>query len=172
MTAAPALGVVTGRTWVFPEPNINSDVILPAAWTQVRTEEEQQRLLFRNYRPEWVDEVAQGDIVIGGKNFGTGSGRPGAPFMRRAGVVAIAADTINDLFYRNCVNAAVLPLECPGVSSAVKEGDVVTLDVLRGRLTNTRTGVELPGIPVPEVLLDIIAKGGLIAQLRADGLVK
>jgi 3-isopropylmalate/(R)-2-methylmalate dehydratase small subunit len=172
VSPAPAIGVVTGRTWVFPEANINSDIILPAAWTQVRTEEEQQRLLFKNYRPEWIDQVAEGDIVIGGKNFGTGSGRPGAPLMRRAGVVAVAADSINDLFYRNCVNAAVLPLECPGVSTAVQEGDVVTLDVLYGRLRNTRTGEELPGTPVPEVLLDIIAKGGLIAQLRADGLIR
>lgn len=172
MSAPTHTGVVTGRTWLFPDANINSDIILPAAWAQVRTEEEQMRFLFKNYRPEWIDQVRPGDIVVGGKNFGTGSGRPCAPLMRKAGVVAVVADTINDLFYRNCVNAAILPLECPGVSTTVSEGDIVMADVLEGRFRNTNTGAELPGAPVPPVLLDIIAKGGLIAQLRADGLVR
>jgi 3-isopropylmalate/(R)-2-methylmalate dehydratase small subunit len=165
-------GVASGRSWLFPEANINSDIILPAAWTQLRSEDEQARLLFRNHRPEWIDAVREGDVVVGGKNFGTGSGRPGASLMRKVGVVAVVADSINDLFYRNCVNAAVLPLECPGVTAAVVEGDEVVVDIERGLLRNLRTGVELPGTPVPGVLRDIIAKGGLIQQLRADHLIR
>jgi 3-isopropylmalate/(R)-2-methylmalate dehydratase small subunit len=165
-------GVKRGRSWLFPEANINSDMILPSAWTKLTTEDEQARVLFSNYRPEWIDEVRNGDVVIGGRNFGTGSGRPTAPLMRRVGVVAVAADSINDLFYRNCINGAVIPLECPGVSDAVTEGDEVVIDVLRGLFRNLRTGVELRGTAVPEVLLNIVANGGLIEQLRADGLVR
>lgn len=163
---------VVGRAWRFPEPNINSDLILPAAWTQLRTEEEQARLLFQAYRPEWIDQVAEGDVLVGGKNFGTGSGRPGASLMRRVGVLAVVAESINDLFYRNCINAAILPLECPGVLAAVAEGDLIEVDAAAGHFRNTRTEVVLPGTAVPRVLLNIIDKGGLIAQLRADGLIR
>lgn len=167
----PPRAAVVGRTWRFPEPNINSDLILPSTWTQLRTEEEQAQLLFQAYRPGWIDQVTEGDILVGGKNFGTGSGRPGASLMRRVGVIAVVAESINDLFYRNCINAAILPLECSGVLDAVDEGDLVEVDATAGRFRNTRTEAVLPGTAVPGVLLDIIAKGGLIAQLRADGLI-
>jgi 3-isopropylmalate/(R)-2-methylmalate dehydratase small subunit len=163
-----AVEAVEGRAWVFPDININTDLIMPSDAFRLPPAE-QHTLLFRSYRPGWVDEVQPGDILVAGKNFGTGSGRPGAALMRTLGVVALVADSINDLFYRNCVNAALLPLECPGASAAVREGDTIRVDVRAGTLTNVATGESLEGTPVPELLLEIIAAGGLLARLTAGG---
>jgi 3-isopropylmalate/(R)-2-methylmalate dehydratase small subunit len=162
--------VVEGRAWVFPDSNINTDLIMPSDAFRLPADE-QHTVLFRPYRPGWIDEVGDGDILVAGKNFGTGSGRPGAALMRRVGLAALVADSINDLFYRNCVNAALLPLECPGASAAVTEGDRIRVDVRAGTLENLTTGATLPGTPVPELLLEIIEQGGLLARLTQAGYI-
>jgi 3-isopropylmalate/(R)-2-methylmalate dehydratase small subunit len=165
------VGIVEGRAWVFDDENINTDLILPSKWANLRTEEEQARLLLLNYRPGWVDQVREGDVVVAGKNFGTGSGRPATRLMHLLGVRALVADTINDLFYRNCVNAALPAMDCAGASRAVKEGDRVRVDVLSGTLEVLRTGEVLRGTPMPPQLLEIVSAGGLVAQLSAGGFI-
>ncbi|HEY5333353.1 MAG TPA: hypothetical protein VIJ21_07360 [Solirubrobacterales bacterium] len=160
-----------GRVWLFPDANINSDLLMPSAALRMRTEEEQARLVLRPYRPGWVDEVEEGDVIVGGVNFGTGSGRPWARLLRQLGVRALIAESINDLAYRNCVNAALLPMEVPGISSAVKEGQHVRVDIYEGLATVIETGQELPGTPMPDLLLEIVAAGGLVEKLSAAGYI-
>jgi 3-isopropylmalate/(R)-2-methylmalate dehydratase small subunit len=160
---------VEGRAWVFPERNINSDLIMPHAAFQLRTEAEQVPLLFKDHRPGWVDLVQDNDIIVAGANFGTGSGRPWARLLRQIGIRAVVADSINDLAYRNCVNAALLALEIPDISSIVREGQRLQLDARAGTLTVPETGAVLQGSSMPDLLLDIVAAGGLVQQLTAAG---
>lgn len=159
---------VEGRAWVFTESNINTDVMMPSAAFRLPLDQ-QVSLLFQPYRPGWVSEIQPGDVLIGGKNFGTGSSRPVAQLMKRAGIAALVADSINDLFYRNCVNYALPVMECPGASQTVHEGDLVRVDVRAGQLLNLRTGQVLAGSKMPDMLLEIIAAGGLFSQLRKAG---
>jgi 3-isopropylmalate dehydratase small subunit len=35
--------------------------------------------VFRANRPGWIDEVQEGDIIVGRRDFGTGSSRPQGP---------------------------------------------------------------------------------------------
>ncbi len=159
----------TGRTWVFGE-NINTDLILPASANYL-TPQEQTRYVFSANRPGWVDQVQQGDILIGGRNFGMGSSRPAARSLRLLGLGCLIADSINGLFFRNCVNWGFYALECSGVSAGFQEGDEAQIDFDAFTIANTRSGQTFKATPIPERLLKITRAGGLYEFMAAEGLI-
>lgn len=162
--------IVEGRAWLFAEANLNTDLMMPGAAIRLPIEE-QLRHVFAANRPGWADEVREGDVLVGGRNFGTGSSRPAAALLRRLGIRALVAESINELFYRNCVNYALPALECRGIVAAVAEGDVVRVDVAGGAVANLRTGKTLSAPRMPRMLIDIVTAGGLRARLRAEGYI-
>lgn len=161
--------IVTGKTWLFGD-NINTDLILPGR-AQLFTEEEQKLCVFEANRPGWINEIDHGDIIIGGQNFGMGSSRPAARSLRNIGLACLLADSINGLFFRNCVNWGFLALECPGVSLAFQEGDVAEVSFENFSVTNSRTGEVLSAGAIPDQLLATMQAGGIFPVLEAEGLV-
>ncbi len=161
--------MISGKTWCFGD-NINTDLILPGPYLY-RTQEEQARAVFHANRPDWVDQVAPGDAVIGGFNLGMGSSRPAARSLRLCGVGFLLAETINGLFFRNSVNYGLLACECPGVAAAFAEGDVAELSIADWRVRNARTGAMLAVTPVPSQLLAIMQGGGIYPLMAAKGLI-
>jgi 3-isopropylmalate/(R)-2-methylmalate dehydratase small subunit len=159
----------TGKTWKFGD-NINTDLILPGR-AQLFTEAEQLRCVFEANRPGWVDEVAKGDVLIGGYNFGMGSSRPAARSLRNTGLSCMVAESINGLFYRNCVNWGFLALECEGIFKAFKEGDRAIVSFIDFTVKNSRTEEILQGRSVPDVLLSTMKAGGVLPLLEAEGLI-
>jgi 3-isopropylmalate/(R)-2-methylmalate dehydratase small subunit len=157
-----------GRAWVFAEANLNTDLMMPSRGYPLPLPE-RAKLIFATYRPGWSEQVQAGDILVAGRNFGAGSARPAAEILRVLGIRALVAESINGLFFRNCVNYALPAMECPGVLDAVEEGDIVRVDVAEGVLVNTRTGRSVHGAKMPALLLDIIDAGGTYEQLRRDG---
>ncbi|MBT5459090.1 MAG: 3-isopropylmalate dehydratase [Rhodospirillaceae bacterium] len=161
--------IITGKSWLFGD-NINTDLILPGR-AQLFTEEEQKLCVFEANRPGWLDEIDDGDIIIGGQNFGMGSSRPAARSLRNIGLACLVAESINGLFFRNCVNWGFLALECPGVSSAFEEGDVAEISFEGFTVKNARTGEMLTAGAIPEQLLATMQAGGIFPVLEAEGLV-
>jgi 3-isopropylmalate/(R)-2-methylmalate dehydratase small subunit len=160
--------VVQGRVWMFPEDNINTDLMMPQT-VFAKPLEVQLRSVFATYRPGWVDEVQPGDIIAGGRNFGTGSSRPGSLLLRRLGIAALVAETINGLFYRNCINYALPALECTGVRAFVSEGDVIRIDFATGSIENLTQDVARHATPMPEFLQAIVRAGGIRERLKTEG---
>jgi len=161
--------MIAGKTWCFGD-NINTDLILPGPYLY-RSPAEQARAVFQANRPGWVDQVAPGDAVIGGLNFGMGSSRPAARSLRMCGVGFLLAETINGLFFRNSVNYGLLACECPGVAAAFAEGDVAELSIEAWQVRNARTGAVLAVTPVPSELLAIMQGGGIYPLMVAKGLI-
>ena len=161
--------MIAGKTWCFGD-NINTDLILPGPYLY-RSPAEQARAVFQANRPGWVDQVAPGDAVIGGLNFGMGSSRPAARSLRMCGVGFLLAETINGLFFRNSVNYGLLACECPGVAAAFAEGDVAELSIEAWQVRNARTGAVLAVTPVPSALLAIMQGGGIYPLMVAKGLI-
>jgi 3-isopropylmalate/(R)-2-methylmalate dehydratase small subunit len=160
---------ITAKTWVFGD-HINTDLILPGR-AQLFTEEEQMACVFEANRPGWIQDIAKGDIIIGGQNFGMGSSRPAARSLRNIGLGCLVAETINGLFFRNCVNWGFLALECPGISTAFTEGDVADASFEDFTITNHRTGEVLQAGIIPDQLLSTMQAGGVFPVLEAEGLV-
>jgi 3-isopropylmalate/(R)-2-methylmalate dehydratase small subunit len=157
------------RVWKFGD-NINTDLILPNAAFYL-TPQEQLHYIFRANRPGWVDLVEPGDILIGGRNFGMGSSRPAARNLKNLGLACLVAESINGLFYRNCVNFALPATECAGVHELFEEGDVAEVDFDRAVVTNATRRASLPMRQIPPPLLRIIEAGGIFPLLEREGAI-
>ena len=157
------------KVWKFPD-NINTDLILPSASFYL-SPEEQTRFVFQANRPGWVDLVKPGDILVGGKNFGMGSSRPAARSLRNLGLGCLIAESINGLFFRNCVNFAFPAMACPGAFAAFNEGDVAEVDFVSGAVRNVTQGIDLTANTLPKKLLDLLDAGGVYPLLERQGII-
>ena len=158
--------ILKGRVWKFGD-DINTDLMVPAIalWKDA----EMTKYCFSANRPGWSALVEKGDILVAGKNFGTGSSRPAARVLKDLGITCLLAESINGLFLRNCVNFALPALPCPGVFAAFEEGDIAEVDFEQGKITNQTRGMMLETAPLPEMLVKIIDAGGIIPMLTVGG---
>jgi 3-isopropylmalate/(R)-2-methylmalate dehydratase small subunit len=161
--------MITGRVWKFGD-DINTDVIMPGA-VYDQSEAIQTAATFRAIRPEFVDQVQLGDVVVAGANFGTGSSRPAARSLRNVGIRCLLAETINGLFLRNCVNFGLLALECPGVSTGFAEGQIAEIEPGSWRVLNRTTGQVLQARSLPDRLAALMMGGGIFPVLEQEGLI-
>ncbi|HEX4110466.1 MAG TPA: hypothetical protein VHX88_20220 [Solirubrobacteraceae bacterium] len=159
--------VIQGRAWVFGH-SVDTDNMYPGFAMRLPIEQAATHV-FYDLRPGWSDEVAPGDIVIAGRNFGLGSSRPVAQLFRRLGVAALVADEFNSLFLRNSINFGLPAVRIPGVSAAFADRDEVVLDVRAASIERPSDATRLTGSPLPDFVLEILAQGGLMAKLAADG---
>lgn len=157
------------RVWKFGD-NINTDLILPIQAFYL-TPAEQAQWVFRANRPDWVGQVAPGDIIIGGRNFGLGSSRPAARSLKNLGLGCLVAHSVNGLFFRNCVNFAFPAIECPNVFDAFAEGDIAEVDFDAATVTNATRGKSLAAIALPPKLLELLKAGGIYSLLEKEGAI-
>jgi 3-isopropylmalate/(R)-2-methylmalate dehydratase small subunit len=161
--------MITGRVWKFGD-NINTDLMMPGPALYL-PEKERIRFIFQANRPGWVDEVRRGDIIIGGRSYGVGSSRPAALSLSNIGIGCLIAESINGLFFRNCVNFGLLALQCPGVHAAFTEGQTAEVSTEDFTVRNRETGAVLQAMPVPENLVALMTGGGVLPQLEREGLI-
>ena len=161
--------MISGRVWKFGD-NINTDFMMPGPALYL-PEAERVRYVFQANRPGWVDQMRRGDFIIGGHSYGVGSSRPAALSLRNLGVGCLIAESINGLFFRNCVNFGLLAIECPGVHGMFEEGQtaVVSTDDLTVR--NEQTGAVRQALPVPRELVDLMVGGGIFPLLERQNLI-
>ncbi len=156
--------VSNGRAWVFGD-NIDTDVLAPGRYMKGPVEEAAVHCL-ESVDPDFAGQVAPGDFVIGGGNFGLGSSREqAAQVLRILGVAAVIAKSFGGIFYRNAFNLGLLAVICPDTDH-IGAGDRLALDAEAGSLRNLNSGARYPCEPVPAHLLALIADGGLIPQLE------
>jgi 3-isopropylmalate/(R)-2-methylmalate dehydratase small subunit len=163
--------IIAGRAWKFGD-NINTDLMLPGHVNGGGASlDEQAAAVFSANRPGWVDQMRKGDFVIGGKSYGIGSNRPAARSLRHLGVACLLAESINGLFFRNCVNFGLLALECPGVSHGFEELQTAEVSLEDFVVRNRDTGAVLQARPVPDNLLALMRNGGIFPLLEQQGLI-
>jgi len=105
--------------------------------------------------------------VVGGKNFGCGSSREQAPLaLKYAGVKCVLADSFARIFFRNAINIGLPVIEHKGISAAINNGDGLTVDFKTGTIQNLTKGKSLQAAKLPPFILEILADGGLIENLR------
>ena len=166
----PAQLTRTGRVWKFGD-QVNTDLIMPASSFHL-SEKERNKMAFSAVRPGWTSEVREGDLIIGGVNFGMGSGRPVGAVLRGCGIVGLVAESINGLCLRNCVNFSLPGIDCPGVGAIFEEGDIARVDFLSGKVENLTRGKSLQGRALVPLLADIVLAGGVIPMLVREGYVE
>lgn len=157
---------VTGRVWKFGV-NVDTDVVLPGRFCNIIDPAELKKVVFADVRPEFAKEVKPGDILIAGSNFGCGSSREVAPLgLKSAGLSCVISSGFARIFYRNCINIGFPIMEAPGVWDDVADGHRVTVDFATGAIKNETTGKTFKAAPFPPFVQEIIAAGGLMAQIK------
>jgi len=147
--------------------NIDTDVILPGPYLVHTDPNELAKHAMEGLDPKFPDKASSGVIVVGGKNFGCGSSREQAPIaLKYSGVKCVLAESFARIFYRNAITIGLPVLVCAGVSSKVKEGDVLVVNLQTGKVEDETSGIVLQATKLPEFIMEILESEGLISHLK------
>ena len=183
--------IITGKAYVLGD-NIDTDQIIPAQYLSFNPSLPEERKFFGMYAMSSVPDRQAGlpngnvrfvrenefksdyAIVVGGKNFGSGSSREHAPLaMAEAGVKCVIAEFYARIFFRNSVNGGYLvPFESQErLVEKVRTGDVLEVHMNDGYVVNKTTNERYALKPLGDVL-PIIEAGGVFSYAKQAGMLK
>jgi 3-isopropylmalate/(R)-2-methylmalate dehydratase small subunit len=157
---------IKGKVIKFGD-NVDTDVILPGPYLVHTDPNELAKHAMAGLDLNFPEKAADGVIVVGGKNFGCGSSREQAPIaLKYSGVKCVLAESFARIFYRNSITIGLPVLVCSGVSSEVKEGDALAVNLQSGKVEDETNGSVLEATRLPEFIMEILDDGGLIEHLK------
>ena len=145
---------------------INTDIHCSSKYHPGRDNAYVAQHAFEQLAPGFAARLANGDVIVAGRNFGNNSSREQAVhILRLLGVGAIVAASFGRQFFRNCINNGLPVVECN--VSGIAENDEIELDLALGRVTVPARGLVREAPPLPAEVQAILAAGGLIPFLKA-----
>ena len=130
---------VIGRAYPLGLKNIDTDIIIPAAWLKTISRSGLGKGAFQSLREvpgNVFDDPAYADapILIAGDNFGCGSSREHAAWaMADLGISAVIAPSFSDIFsgnaFKNGLLAIVLPQDAIDRLMEVAQTDSIHIDL-------------------------------------------
>jgi 3-isopropylmalate/(R)-2-methylmalate dehydratase small subunit len=151
-----------GKVWKYGD-HIDTDVIIPARYLNDPDPAALASKCMVDIDEDFAGAVQEGDIMVGGWNFGCGSSREHAPVaIQASGISCVIAASFARIFYRNAINIGFPILECPEASEAIRAGDIVSVDTETGVITDETTGQTFQAVPFPDFIQNIIKSGGLL----------
>lgn len=158
--------IIKGKAFVY-EANIDTDQIYPGRFLDLTDPEDVAKHAMEGADPDFVKEFKPGDVIVAATNFGCGSSREHAAVtLKTVGIGAVVAESFGRIFYRNAINLGIPLLVCPQISSIVKKGDIISVDVQSGNVTNETTGKSLKAQPLSEYTMNILAHGGIKPMIK------
>ncbi len=147
--------------------NIDTDVIIPARYLNTPNAKELAAHCMEDIDKDFVKNVNDGDIIVGGFNFGCGSSREHAPLaIKTCGVSCVIAKSFARIFYRNAINIGLAILECEEASEKISAGDEVSVNFDTGVITNITKNETYKAQAFPDFIKNIIEQGGLLVSLK------
>jgi 3-isopropylmalate/(R)-2-methylmalate dehydratase small subunit len=190
--------VIAGKAYVLGD-NVDTDQIIPAQYLSFNPSLPEERKFFGMYALSSVPEGQRGlrggggddiggnipfvresefksdyTIVIGGKNFGSGSSREHAPLaLAEAGVKCVIAEFYARIFFRNSINGGYLvPLESQQrLVDKIDTGDELEVHLDEQYVQNKTKNQRYDLKPLGDVL-PIIEAGGVFNYARQVGMLK
>jgi homoaconitate hydratase family protein/3-isopropylmalate dehydratase small subunit len=158
--------VIEGRVWLIPKDNIDTDMIFHNRYLAITDVNEMGQFTFDNLKgfEDFSKKAKTGDIIISGKNFGSGSSRQQAVDCFSAlGIQAIIAESFGAIYERNAINAAFPIIICKELSNlGLNNGDSIKVDLRTGQIENLKNKKIVKAEPFSDVQLDLYQKGGLL----------
>lgn len=146
--------------------NIDTDVIIPARYLNTSDHKELASHCMEDIDKDFTKKVKDGDIMVGGANFGCGSSREHAPIaIKKSGISCVIAKTFARIFFRNAINIGLAILECPEASDRIESGDDVEIDFDTGVITNHTKNEKYQAEPFPDFVKEIIKADGLMNSI-------
>ena len=146
--------------------NVDTDVIIPARYLNTADHKELASHCMEDIDKSFVSKVKNGDIIVGGANFGCGSSREHAPIaIKNSGIACVIAKTFARIFFRNSINIGLAILECPEASEKIEDGDQVSVDFDTGIIKNITKNESYQAEPFPDFVKEIIKADGLMNSI-------
>ncbi|MCB9848899.1 MAG: homoaconitase [Phycisphaeraceae bacterium] len=170
---------VTGRALYLPLDNLNTDGIYgkDVTYRDDITFEQQGQYAMLNYDPEFQSKAQAGDIIVGGRNFGSGSSREqAATALASRGVRMVIAASFSQTYKRNAFNNGFICIDCPALTDALhdslgdKERTIVgpEIEVDFAASVARMSGEEFPFDPLGPVAQELVVMGGSEAVVQAQ----
>jgi 3-isopropylmalate/(R)-2-methylmalate dehydratase small subunit len=148
--------------------DINTDYIIPAFLLQESWDKQFfADHAFEGYDPSFVPacRANKESIVVASNNFGCGSSREQAVYaIKYNNVVAVVAQSFPDIFYRNCLNNGLLPIQTNDTSK-IAVGDELLVDLDSRKLKDVTSGLEFP-IVATDAAIEQMKRGGFLGVVR------
>ena len=148
--------------------DINTDYIIPAYLLQESWDKQFfADHAFEGYDPGFAEacRANKESMVVASNNFGCGSSREQAVYsIKYNNVVAVVAQTFPDIFYRNCLNNGLLPIQVADTSK-IDVGDELLIDLDSRTLKDVTTKTVYP-ITATEAAVDQMKRGGSLGFVR------
>ncbi|KAA0892851.1 3-isopropylmalate dehydratase [Pusillimonas sp. ANT_WB101] len=159
------------RVWRVGE-NVDTDALAPGAYMKLDLPEMAGHCLEARY-PGLAAAFRPGDVIVAGPGFGIGSSREQAVgVLVQLGVKAVIAPSFSGLYFRNAFNLGLLAIVCPE-AELIAEGSYIEIDTEKSVLCvhgGENAGDASPRIldcdSIPSFLVEMVAAGGLLAQLQ------
>lgn len=149
--------------------NIDTDVIIPARYLNTSNPKELAKYCMIDIDKNFAQTVEEGDIIIGGENFGCGSSREHAPVViKESGIKCIIAKSFARIFYRNSINIGLPIIENSEAVDDIEITDRIEIDFQLGVIKNITKNKEYQISKFPEFIQNIISKNGLLNSLKGD----
>lgn len=115
--------VLTSTAYPLPTENVDTDQIIPARFLKATERKDFDINFFRDWRfkqdgtpkpdfPLNKEIYAGSKILVGGRNFGSGSSREHAAWsVYDFGLRCVISSAFADIFKNNCLNIGVLPVQ-------------------------------------------------------------
>jgi len=165
-----------GRAWKLVDAegrlinDIDTDQIYHNAYLAVKDINEMGRYALGNLEgyENFASEARQGDIIIAGENFGSGSSRQQAVDCFTAlGISCILAKSFGVIYFRNAVNSALPVYRIKRIDlDRIKHLDVIEVDGTSVLLDGQVVG-EL--YPMSDIQESILKAGGLLEYAGSSG---
>ncbi|WP_111307124.1 3-isopropylmalate dehydratase small subunit [Confluentibacter sediminis] len=150
--------ILTSTAVPLPLENVDTDQIIPARFLKATKREGFGDNLFRDWRynndgspkKDFIlnNPIYSGKILVGGKNFGSGSSREHAAWaVYDYGFRCVVSSFFADIFRNNCLNVGVLPVQ---VSAEFSE------QIFNAIYDDPNTEIE---INLPEQTITILSTG-------------
>lgn len=161
--------VVSGNVHKYGD-HVDTDVIIPARYLQIADIKELTTHTMEDIDKDFTKNVQKGDIIVAGKNFGSGSSREHAPIViKESGISCVIAESFARIFFRNSINIGLPVLECPQAAKEINSGDKIEVDLNTGIIKNLTQNKEYQAPPFPEFMQEIINAGGLVNHIKNRG---
>ncbi|TMM58649.1 3-isopropylmalate dehydratase small subunit [Maribacter algarum] len=148
--------------------HIDTDRIIPGKYTKTLDMTTLANHVLEDLDPNFNKIVQQGDILVAGINFGCGSSREQAPLaLKKSGVSVVVAKDFARIFFRNAINIGLPVLEI--ADHNIQKGAELDIDLKEGNVKDLTAGVTYTATKLPDIMINILAEGGLVNYLTKYG---
>jgi len=157
-----------GGIWDYREVNnLNTDQMFAGNLTYEVSSADPGKIvphLFKGFDDHFAGMAEKGDVILCGENFGCGSSREHPTVgLVHLGIRAVIVRSVARIFFRSAINQGLPVIVLPEAVDLYQRGDSISIFPAEGKIIVGE--IALSFRPLPEKLLDILEKGGLVNAL-------